>query len=139
MTIPIIVVDDEETDRYLVKRVIKSLAIDAKLVEYDDGSAFVEVIRDIERKNAEIGSPPPPALVLLDINMPRMNGFEVLEEMNAILGDTETVMLVTMYSSSNHAEDRADAEKYSFVKDYIVKPITAGKLQKLLDTFYLTE
>lgn len=136
MSIPVVVVDDNEVDRYLVKRVVKSLDIDAELVEFEDGVPFVDVIRDNEQRAAAIGRPPPPILVLLDINMPRMGGFEVLEEMKEFLSHEEEVMFVTMYSSSNHAQDRADAEKYPFVKDYMIKPITKDKLEGLLGKLY---
>lgn len=136
MTIPIVVVDDDDVDRYLVKRVIKSLGVDAKLIEYEDGEAFTEVIRDNSRSAIEIGDPPPPALVLLDINMPRMGGFQVLEAMRDLLEEENQVMFVTMYSSSSQAQERADAEKYPFVHDYIVKPLSEEKLKALIERLY---
>ena len=136
MTIPIVVVDDDDADRYILKRVIKSLGIDAKLFEFEDGVPFVEIVRDRDRLSREIGDPPPPILVLLDINMPRMDGFEVLEQMEAALNNDDLVMFVTMYSSSNQGQERADAEKYPFVKGFIVKPVTAEKLDNLLRELY---
>ncbi len=139
MKIPVVVVDDDEVDRYLVNRVLKSMDIDAKLVEFDDGVPFVDVIRDNEQRAEAIGEPPPPILVLLDINMPRMGGFEVLEAMREALSEEEQVMFVTMYSSSNYAQDRADAEKYPFVKDYIVKPVTREKLEEIVERLYPRE
>ena len=133
MSIPIVVVDDDEVDRYLVKRVVGALGIDANLIEYDMGERFVQAL-----EAQEIGQLPPPLLVFLDIRMPRMSGFEVLEALHGQLKDDQ-VMIVTMYSSSNHAEDRADAMKYSFVKDYIVKPLTKDKLRELLAAHYPSE
>ncbi len=136
MTIPIVVVDDDEVDRYLVKRTVKSLGIDARLIQYADGDQFIEVVRDNPRLEAEIAVTPPPILVLLDINMPRMSGFDVLEKLMKELDNNEHFVFVTMYSSSNHAQDRDDAMKYPFVKDYIVKPVTAEKLKELLRILY---
>ena len=60
MTIRIVVVDDDDTDRYLVKRVIKSIGVDAEVTEYCDGEPFIEVIRDKKRATAELGEMPPP-------------------------------------------------------------------------------
>lgn len=136
MTIQIVVVDDDEVDRYLVQRVIKSLDIDAKVTEFVDGEPFVEVLCDDERRLAEIGPTPPPILVLLDINMPRMGGFEVLNELKRETLEKDVVMFVTMYSSSTHAEDRSDALKFDFVKDYFVKPVTAEKLNGVIESLY---
>lgn len=139
MTISIVVVDDSDADRYILKRLVQSLGRDVRFVEFEDGMPFVDVVRDNKRVTTEIGSPPPPILVFLDINMPRMGGFEVLEQMKDAFVDEEQAMFVAIYSSSNHAEDRADTENYPFVKEYIVKPATAEKLEELLDKLYPQE
>ena len=135
MAISIVIVDDSETDRYLAKRVLQDSA-DVKIVEFETGDDFVETLQDETRKDTVIGDAPPATLVFLDINMPGMNGFEVLDFLDEFLEDNTRLMIVTMYSSSNHAEDRADAEKYNFVEGYVVKPITVEVCQDLLKKFY---
>ena len=139
MTIRIVVVDDDDTDRYIAKRIIGSLGIDAEITEYCDGKPFVEVIRDKNRTTKELGETPPPIFVLLDINMPRMGGFEVLNALKEDLSDDGQVVFVTMYSSSNHAQDRSDASEFPFVKDYIVKPPTVDKMNEILHALYPNE
>lgn len=134
MSIRIVVVDDDQVDRYLVKRALDASSIDAELHEFDAGDHFLDVMTVDQKRQEEFGDTPPPILVLLDINMPRMTGFEVLERLEASRV-CDQIIVVTMYSSSSHAKDRADASKYSFVKDYAVKPITAEKLQELVDQF----
>lgn len=139
MTIPIVVVDDEEVDRYIVKRMVKNAGIDGEVIEFRAGDDFLEVITDERRRAEEIGLAPPPILVLLDINMPRMTGFEVLEAIRESLGADEVCpdyMVVLMFSSSSHAEDKKEAFSYAFVKDYIVKPITVPIIQNMVETYY---
>ena len=139
MTIPIVVVDDEQVDRYIVRRLVKKAGIDGKVVEFQAGDEFLEVIMDQQRRTEEIGSAPPPMLVLLDINMPRISGFEVLEAIDEGFGDGGSdadCMIILMFSSSNHAEDKQEAFSYSFVKDYIIKPITVPVLQRIVDQYY---
>lgn len=136
MTISVVVVDDEEIDRYLVKRVVGSIGLDANIVEFSDGDSFVEVIRDKQRRVAAIGEPPPEILVLLDINMPGMDGMEVLERLRRELTAADGVVFVVMHTSSNHAEDRAESMNFDFVKDYVVKPLTGKKLKLIVERLY---
>lgn len=135
MTISIVIVDDDETDRYIVKRVVEKLEYKTRLIEFEDGDQFLDVVKDSKTRAETLGVPPPPIIVLLDINMPRMNGFEVLESLQGDLKIGDQLFIVTMYSSSNHAEDKSDSKKYEFVKDYIVKPITVERLDELVQQF----
>ena len=132
MKIKIVVVDDDDTDRYILKRAVQSLNYDVDFIEFESGDHFINVVKEPETRAASFGVPPPPILVFLDINMPRMNGFEVLKSLKALLADDDQFFVVTMYSSSNHAEDRADALQYKFVKDYVVKPITSDRLDEII-------
>ena len=127
MTLSVVIVDDERADRYITRRVVQDAGIDGKVIEYKAGDEFLAVVTDEETRIREIGTAPPPMLVFLDINMPRMNGFEVLKAIEQCCGDGEMdpeCMIVLMFSSSSHAEDKADAFSYSFVKDYVIKPLT---------------
>lgn len=135
MKISIVVVDDDEADRYLVKRAIRNLDFEVNFIEYSSGDSFIEGIEQEEARLTTFGITPPPILVLLDINMPRMNGFQVLRRLSSTFGDGGNVMVVTMYTSSNHAEDRADAKEFDLVKDYLVKPITTQTLSELVERY----
>ncbi len=65
------------------------------------------------------GISPPPALILLDLNLPKMSGIEFLHELR---GDPELKDLrIIVLTSSNEPKDRAAAFEYD-VDDYIVKP-----------------
>ena len=139
MTIPIVVVDDEEFDRYIARRVVKAAGIDSNVIEYKSGDDFLAVVKDSGRRNSEIGHAPPPMLVLLDINMPRTNGFEVLEEIKKSIEEDEgsaSCMIILMFSSSTHAADKTEAFSYDFVKDYIVKPLTVDRVKEVIGKFY---
>lgn len=137
MTVTIVVVDDSDVDRYLVQRIAKHLDIDARVIEFDGGDRFFDAISDDERRPNEFGQSPPPVLVLLDINMPRMSGHEVLESLKGQFGEENSFLVVVMYSSSDFAEDKLSSLKYSFVKDYFVKPLTKPKLQEAIDRYCL--
>lgn len=136
--VPVVVVDDDEASRYLVKRAIKNLDLVERIVEFEAGDHFLEVFRNDESRLREIGVAPPPILVLLDINMPRLTGFDVLASLKETLGSDTRTIVVTMYSSSAQAEDRDDSMKYPFVKDYIEKPVTSERLSEIVEKYCLT-
>ena len=68
----------------------------------------------------------PPELVLLDINMPLINGFEFLDYYNTKGWNGRTKFAV--YSTSSRDEDKEKSMKYNHVIDYIEKPLTADGL-----------
>lgn len=118
----IMIIDDDETDRYILKRLLKSCGVDAPICERGDGLAALEFLQAGESGEVDF-NPFPPTIIFLDINMPRMNGLEFLEQFEKLRAETknyETVIFM-MFTSSNHRDDRQLAANYDFVKGYITK------------------
>jgi two-component system, chemotaxis family, chemotaxis protein CheY len=139
MSIPVAIVDDEELDRYITARVIKASGADCKIIEFAAGDEFADVVASDDAFEQRVGHVPPPLLVFLDINMPRMNGFEVLERLKAAFiarRREPSCFVVMMYSSSSHAEDRAAAMDYEFVRGYVIKPLNKEVFRKLVEEHY---
>ena len=137
MDIPVIIVDDEKFDRYCAKRVLGKIIENGSITEFRAGDEFVA---HLEQHGAKEFShkPPPKVLVLLDINMPRMTGFEVLERLKALYETDEIhaeCMIAMMYSSSDSQEDKERAFAYPFVKDFITKPLDMDQLERLISRY----
>lgn len=115
----LVLVDDEEADRYLLKRMIKRLNISPETFEADNGRAALEVLADLEER----GSDTPPILIFLDINMPIMNGFEFLEAYakSRETGQQHSSHVFIMYTSSESEKDRDRVKSYEFVRGFFVK------------------
>ncbi|MFN5706366.1 MAG: sigma-70 domain-containing protein, partial [bacterium] len=71
-----------------------------------------------------------PQLILLDINMPIMNGFVFLQEYSKLLGERSNKIDVFMLSSSVDPNDIRKSEDYSFVKGFISKPLSLEHLNR---------
>ena len=100
---PIVVVDDDETDLYLMERSHRKSGLDNRLVTFDGGPPFLAYVDDLDPSADEV-----PALVILDINMPGMDGFQVLDELRA-RDRFRDVPVALFYSNSDSPEDRKRA------------------------------
>lgn len=114
-TPPIVMVDDEELDHELVRRFHKRSGLANPLLPFADGEAFLAFLERVKNDTA-----PLPALVLMDINMPRMTGFETVETMRR---DPfyRSVPVVMMMTSSSDQRDREQARTVG-ADGVLVKP-----------------
>ena len=109
-----LIVDDDQVSVMAIKRALKKLKILNPIVEASDGQYALDILR--EEAKAENGLPP--FLVTLDLNMPRMDGFEFLE---AVRNDpTLHRAVIFVLSTSDTPNDIAAAYDRN-IAGYIVK------------------
>jgi CheY-like chemotaxis protein len=86
---PILLVEDDRLDVMAVRRVLKESHVGNELVHAEDGEKALAHLRDGHHER--------PCVILLDLNMPKMNGFEFLEALRAdnALKDIPVVMVTT--------------------------------------------
>ena len=116
VNIKILVVDDSKTDRLMIENILK----DYHLLSASDGIEAMEIIE----KEANID------LVILDLNMPRMNGFEVLEA----LGQNEKYKKIITIILTNYDEMENEIRGLGLgAVDYIRKPLNLESLRKRIE------
>ncbi|GAB4455747.1 MAG: response regulator [Armatimonadaceae bacterium] len=120
--IPVLVADDDRDDRQLIRSALSRCEIMPDLHFVSDGQAALDFLR---RSGAFAGLPddvvPRPALVLLDLNMPRKDGRKVLEE---IKHDPELCKIpVIIFTTSEDDADVVGAYAHG-ANSFITKPIT---------------
>ena len=121
----VMVVDDSEPDQFLCKLAFKKFNPDIEILQAYDGEEALEVLAELDAH---------PEVIFLDINMPRMDGHEFLEEYSRVYEEQATV--VVMLTSSDDQTDRTRSKAFKSVKKYLVKPIDANimnELAKLID------
>ena len=109
---PIMLVEDDDVDAMTVRRAFKDLKVTNSLVHLINGEEALKYLR--EQANEM------PCLILLDLNMPKMNGTEFLEIVKA--DDALKRIPVIVLTTSTEECDIIDSFKYS-VGGYIVKPV----------------
>jgi CheY-like chemotaxis protein len=122
----ILLVDDDEVDVMTVKRAFQKANITNQLFVASDGVEALEMLRSGK-------VPPGRRLVLLDLNMPRMNGIEFLREVrkDPVLSTLTVVVLTT----SNEDRDRVDAFQLN-VAGYLLKPVTFHTFAEVMATLH---
>lgn len=118
----ILIVDDGEDDRYIIRRYLKKIDLSWQVFEAQNGREALDFLKDFEGNRQQYQDKFPPTLILLDINMPVMNGFQFLQEFSE-LRQTENYesVVLAMISSSERSEDKLKAQQYPFVKGFIEK------------------
>ena len=117
--INILLIEDDEVDVMNVKRAFKKYRITNPLFVAGNGIQGLKMLRSQNGAAPEV--PENRRLILLDLNMPKMNGLEFLEELrqDELLKRTPVIVLTT----SDEDMDRIEAYNYN-VSGYILKPVT---------------
>ena len=119
----ILLVDDDETSIFINQRILNKLGIEVEVLTARNGQEALDIMKEL------CGQEQCPALILLDINMPVMNGFEFLEQLQNVADSHSSSLKIVLLSSSTHHLDKAKAKNFP-VMDYIQKPLTKEKLLK---------
>lgn len=117
----ILIIDDNEDDRYLLRRMLRKLQIARRVFEADNAETALELLSD--PKQAELyPNEFPPALIFLDINMPLRDGFVFLEKFERLRARPDYARtVVLMFTSSNLRSERVRASEFEFVRGEVAK------------------
>ena len=103
-----IIIDDDQLARKVLKRILEQNFNEIEVMgEADSVASGLSLINDVD-----------PDLVFLDINMPRMNGWEFLEEFDKSENELHHVVMVVMLTTSKNPDDYVKAKSWNFVTDF---------------------
>jgi len=128
----IYVIDDNKIDLFINQKVITTVRQDSKVVlfKYPEAALsffrnhielFVKTLNEVDR------------VLLVDINMPILNGFELLEELFKIPQVQKGIFHIYILSSSTSVADRNRASEMPLCAGYLTKPLTLESFSKSLN------
>jgi CheY-like chemotaxis protein len=125
------IVDDDRIYIFGLTKLIEMNGFCEDLQVFKNGKeALDSLLQDIEQGN-EL-----PGIILLDINMPIMDGWEFLDEYSKLKPRINKKIRIYMVSSSVNLADLDKAKTYEDVVDYVIKPIKSADLQRIADDYY---
>ena len=122
----LLLVEDNDLDVFMVQRLMRRLNLDYPIIHAKNGEEALQILRPDTAHPTLV----PPFIMILDINMPRMSGFELLDE----LVDDPMFSQIPIYivSTSTRQKDKDKAMSYR-VRGYVVKPVTQKILLEMLE------
>ncbi|MFC7666330.1 ATP-binding protein [Hymenobacter humi] len=123
----VLLVDDDETSNFLSERLLTNMGVAEQVLCAANGEEALEVLA----QHGTVFSPTNPALVLLDLNMPVMDGIEFLDAYQALPLVKQQAAVIVVLSSSMHPYD-LNCVQTSSITDVVSKPLTKEKISNLL-------
>ncbi|ESU27590.1 hypothetical protein FLJC2902T_19530 [Flavobacterium limnosediminis JC2902] len=126
----ILIIDDSVFDRLIAKMVLQKNIQVNDVIVLESAQEGLDYISDKISKPTEL-----PEIILLDIKMPKIDGFEFLERFAKLPKSVKSLSKIFMLSSSIDPEDIKKAKKSKYVTDFIEKPLTKEKIENLAIAF----
>ena len=125
------IVDDDRIYIFGLSKLIEMNDFCQEIRVFNNGKEALDTfLQDIEAGN-EL-----PEVILLDINMPVMDGWEFLDEYVKVKHKIKNKVKIYMVSSSVNLSDLDKAKTYDDIVDYVVKPIKSSDLQKISKDYF---
>jgi len=130
----ILLIDDDYGTNLYHKMVIEDTDCTHKIIIKNSAIDALEYFKTpFDEEN------PRPNLVFLDINMPKMTGWEFLDEYAKLSEEQHAENIIVMLSTSSHPDDLQRAEDNDFIKEYRGKPLSEEIIRELIAKYWPTK
>ncbi len=132
----VLLIDDDEAGNMYNKFILEDTGIVKNIQITTNGKEALDYITN-QGKYIENGTKyPKPDLILLDINMPVMDGFEFLEEYHNLPKEIKGEIIIVMLTTSLLPEDKEKATSYNEVSDFMNKPVTKEYISGIMSRYF---
>jgi len=124
----VLAVDDDHTFNFLTEEIFQEAGIRCDLVFKPMVQEALDYLTDTQN--------PIPELILLDINMPVLSGWDFLDVYRERSDNTRAKSLIVMLSTSVYEEDKQKAMTFPNVVEYVEKPLTGPLLERIMKQYF---
>ncbi|MFJ1747730.1 MULTISPECIES: response regulator [unclassified Streptomyces] len=128
-TYDVLLVEDDPADALLIEEALQEHGMARSITQAEDGLAALEYLRDTAN--------PHPDLIVLDLNMPRMNGRELL---TVLKDDPQLLTIPVVVLTTSGAPDDVRSAYHQHANAYVVKPLDLDdfiRTVRSIDSFFL--
>jgi len=126
-------IDDNPMEHLVMQKMFDRYELFYDAAHTTDGQLIIDFLRENRQNTAEL-----PDLIFLDLHMPLCSGFDFLEQFERLCLSFQKPISIYVVSSSVDENDRRRALAYSFVREFITKPIKKDKLERIYATYFNT-
>ena len=132
----ILLIDDDLATNFINKRIIQKADISEHIQVVLNGKEAIDYLCKKGKFESDTNEYPQPQLILLDINMPVMDGWEFIETYQSSNIENKENITIVMLSSSFNPADKAKAESIEQISDFKQKPMSREALLEIIATYF---
>ena len=131
-----LLVDDDEGHNFLTRLVIEEMDAARQVHVAWDGREALDYVTSRGKFRENGNTYPKPDVILLDINMPGMDGWHFIEEYCKLDDAQKRKTMIVMLSTSENPDDRDRARSIGDISDFRKKPLTPEVLEELMRRYF---
>lgn len=126
----ILLIDDREEDNFLHKRSIAKAGFKGNVLAIESPEDAIKILTPQNSNSIQ------PDLIFLDVNMPRINGWELLEEYASMAPELKYLPIIYILSTNEYLDIPLEENSFLVSESSIVKPLTPEKFIEIAETHF---
>lgn len=118
------IIDDDDIFIFLSTRALENIGFTEDINKFNDSKKGLEYLISLQADESTF-----PTMLLVDINMPALNGWDIVETLEKIDSEVVRKCKVFILSSSLDGRDKEKALNFKMVTDFLMKPVTEAQLR----------
>jgi len=129
----LVFIDDDPIDHFLMKHILRGKNYFDTTTYTIYGSLVLDYIEEHKSEPEKL-----PDMIFVDLNMPLFSGWDFLKRMEQMRHEISKDIPVFVISSSLRPDDKETSSKYSFVQDFISKPVNSQEIERIVSAQSVT-